>query len=208
MLIAEARTKMKKFFSEFKKFINRGNVVDLSVGVMIGSSFTAIVNGLSNFILKPLVNYLIATILGGDSISSMHTYLSTVYAEDGTIDLSQSIYIDWSSFISVILNFIIIAFVLFCIVKIINRIRDDQKEFAEKIAKSTLDRAERRELRDAGISIRDKAAVKAYFDAKEERVRAEDEKKKAEEAEAAKRLREENPTTEDLLKLILAEMRK
>ena len=123
---------MKKFFSEFKKFINRGNGVDLSVGVMIGSAFTAIVNGLGNFILKPLVNYFIASILGGDSISSMHTYLTTVYAEDGTIDLSQSIYIDWSSFISVVLNFVIIAFVLFTIVKIIN------KFFGESITVSGL----------------------------------------------------------------------
>jgi large conductance mechanosensitive channel protein len=55
---------MKKFFAEFKKFITRGNVVDMAVGVIVGSSFTAIVNGLSNFILKPLVNALLAIIFG------------------------------------------------------------------------------------------------------------------------------------------------
>ena len=46
---------MKKFFGEFKKFITRGNVVDLAVGVIIGSAFTGIVNGLSNNILKPIL---------------------------------------------------------------------------------------------------------------------------------------------------------
>ena len=46
---------MKKFFEEFKKFITRGNVVDMAVGVIVGSAFTSIVNGLSNFILKPFI---------------------------------------------------------------------------------------------------------------------------------------------------------
>ena len=50
---------MSKFFGEFKKFITRGNVVDMAVGVIVGSSFTAIVNALSNNILKPLINYLL-----------------------------------------------------------------------------------------------------------------------------------------------------
>ena len=55
---------MKKFFTEFKKFITRGNVMDMAVGVIVGGAFTAIVNGLSNFILKPLINYLLAMWLG------------------------------------------------------------------------------------------------------------------------------------------------
>ena len=55
---------MKKFFQEFKKFITRGNIVDMSVGVIVGGAFTAIVNGLTNNILKPLINGLISLILG------------------------------------------------------------------------------------------------------------------------------------------------
>ena len=49
---------MKKFFEEFKKFITRGNVLDLAVGVIVGGAFTAIVNGLTNNIIRPLVNWL------------------------------------------------------------------------------------------------------------------------------------------------------
>ena len=85
---------MKRFFSEFKTFITRGNVVDMAVGVMVGSSFTAIVNGMSNFILKPFINFLLALIFGAGSLSDLYTVLRGVYAEDGTLDLAQSIYID------------------------------------------------------------------------------------------------------------------
>ena len=53
---------MKKILAEFKTFITRGNIVDMAVGVIVGSSFTAIVNALSNNILKPLINYLLALI--------------------------------------------------------------------------------------------------------------------------------------------------
>ena len=55
---------MKKIVQEFKKFIMRGNIVDMAVGVIVGSSFTAIVNALSNNILKPIINYLLTLIFG------------------------------------------------------------------------------------------------------------------------------------------------
>ena len=57
---------MKKFFSEFLTFIKRGNVLDMAVGVIVGSAFTAIVTALSNGILKPLINWVLA-LVGGDS---------------------------------------------------------------------------------------------------------------------------------------------
>ncbi len=198
---------MKKFFEEFKKFITRGNVVDMAVGVIVGSSFTAIVNGMSNHILKPIINWLIALIFGKNSFAEIHTFLIKVTDDTGAIDLAQSIYIDWGAFINAVLNFLIVAFVLFTIVKIINRFREERKEFAESIMRGRLTRAERRELRKAGINRRDKEAVKAYF---EEKKRIADEAaKKAEEeaAEKARLEREANPTTEDLLKMILEQIK-
>ena len=102
---------MKKFFAEFKKFITRGNVVDMAVGVIVGGAFTSIVNGLSNFILKPIINWIIALIIGKDGLSGAITPLSPVYKvlEDGTkeLDLANSIYIDWGAFISTVINFFI-----------------------------------------------------------------------------------------------------
>lgn len=121
---------MKKFFQEFKKFITRGNVMDMSVGVIVGGAFTSIVTALSNNILKPIINWLLALILGQSSLSNIYTYLKKVTkVVDGVevVDLEQSIYIDWGSFINAIINFIIIAFVLFCIVKVINNLADTSK---------------------------------------------------------------------------------
>ena len=111
---------MKKFFQEFKKFITRGNVLDMSVGVIVGGAFTAIVNGLTNNILKPLVNWLLALILGNNGLESAVTILSPAYDAEGLVDLSKSIYIDWGAFVSAIINFLLIALVLFTIVRAIN----------------------------------------------------------------------------------------
>lgn len=212
---------MKNFFAEFKKFITRGNVVDMAVGVIVGSAFTAIVNGLSNNILKPIINWLIAIIFGKDSFAGIHTFLikvekaSDILDADGNVigtelvpDLTQSIYIDWGAFISAVLNFLLIAFTLFCIVKIINKFREERNEFKEKIDKNTLDRSERKELRAAGVNIRDKNAVKVYYAEKKHReeVAAAEAQKAAE--EKARLEREANPTVEDLLKKILEEIKK
>jgi len=118
--------KIKRFFGEFKTFITRGNVLDMAVGVIVGGAFTGIVNGLSNFILKPLINYLLALVLGDGALESAVTMLSPAYttneAGEQIIDLANSIYIDWGSFISAIINFLIIAFVLFLIVRTMNKL--------------------------------------------------------------------------------------
>ena len=193
---------MKKFFGEFKKFITRGNVLDMSVGVIVGGAFTAIVNGMSNYILKPIINYLLALIFGSDSLSGILTYLKYVpSADDPTIaDLTQSIYIDWGSFINAIINFLLIALVLFTIVRFFNKVKDGNSKFTEEFKKKTLDRHERKELKAAGIKLTDKKAIKEYFEKKEAelKAKAEEEKRLAEEQAIADRLA--NPTTEDLLK--------
>ena len=205
---------MKNFFTEFKKFITRGNVVDMAVGVIVGSSFTAIVNGLSNFILKPIINWLLAIIFGKDTLAELYTMLKPAYVLDEAgnatteIDLATSIYIDWGSFINAIINFFLIALVLFSIVKIINKFREERKEFNENIMKDKLTKEQIKELRAAGIKIRDKQAVEAYFAEKKRIADEEAAKKAAADAEAARLEREANPTTEDLLKQILAEMKK
>lgn len=125
---------MKKFFGEFKKFITRGNVLDMAVGVIVGGAFTAIVNALSNHILKPIINWLLALIFGQSSLSGIYTYLKRVDVE-GVVDLEQSIYIDWGEFINAIINFLLIALVLFCIVKAINSVQEHSAKLKEKVKK-------------------------------------------------------------------------
>lgn len=136
-LRAEKKKNKTGFFQEFKKFITRGNIVDMSVGVIVGGAFTAIVNGLSNNILKPIINWFLAKLLGKDSLSEVYTYLQKVEVAEvdeagvatgkTVVDLTQSIYIDWGAFINAIINFLIIAFVLFVIVKMINKLNDANK---------------------------------------------------------------------------------
>lgn len=197
---------MKKFFGEFKKFITRGNVVDMAVGVIVGSSFTAIVNGLSNNILKPVINWLLALIFGKDSLSDIFTVLKRVETTEGELDLSQSIYIDWGAFINAVINFFLIAFVLFTLVKLINKFSEGHKNLTKNLTKALTDgifddapsRAERKEMKKRGIKFSDKAAVSAYY---AEKAKAAEEAKAAA-AEKARLEREANPTTEDLLKEI------
>ena len=110
------------------------------MGVIVGSAFTAIVNGLSNHILKPVINFLIAKLLGGESTSDIHTYLLKVYDAEGKLDIAQSIYIDWGAFIYAVINFLLIAFVLFTFVKVFNKIREEHKGFTEKMSKKKLSR--------------------------------------------------------------------
>lgn len=205
---------MKNFFPEFKKFITRGNVVDMSVGVIVGGAFTAIVNGMGNFILKPIVNWLLALVFGANSLSEIYTFLKTSYKdvldEAGNIigkepDLAQSIYIDWGAFINAVLNFFITAFVLFAIVKIINKLREGQSDLKKK---GKVSREQYKELKANNVNPRDKAAVEAYFAEKQRLADEAAAAAAAEEAEKARLEREANPTTEDLLKLILAEMQK
>ena len=199
---------MKKFFSEFKTFITRGNVMDMAVGVIVGGAFTAIVNGLSNFILKPIINYLLALAFGADSLSDIHTILLAKFAEDGTLDLASSIYIDWGSFINAVLNFFLIALVLFCIVKFFNHMRSEHKEMKDKMKKMKPTKEERKAMKAAGIKLRDREAVKAWY---AEKAQKEAEAKAIADAEAAEKARLDrlaNPTTEDLLKSILEELKK
>lgn len=168
--------RVKNFFGEFKKFITRGNVLDMAVGVIIGGAFTAIVNGLSNFILRPIINWIIALIVGESTLESAVTFLGEpAYLADGTIDLANSIYIDWGSFISAIINFLLIAFVLFMIVRAMNRVAKAKEDAFGEDAKSV--KKEVKKIRkENGCSWNDALAIYA------ERVAA---KKEAEEAAAA-----------------------
>ena len=121
---------MKKFFKEFKEFISKGNVLDMAVGVIIGGAFSAIVTALTNNILMPCINW----ILGGeDGLQGAYTFLTKKYVEGTTeIDLASSIYIDWGAFITAIINFLLIALVLFLIIKMINGAKNRMEALKKK----------------------------------------------------------------------------
>ena len=170
--------KIKKFFEEFKKFITRGNVLDMAVGVIVGGAFTAIVNGLSNNILKPIINWLIALILGANGLEGAITILSPAYI-GGVLDLENSIYIDWGAFISAIINFLLIAFVLFSVVRAINRFNAAREK---ALAGIDVERNQKKAVRK--IRKEEKVSKKQAQAIYEERVKAAEEKAAAEKAAA------------------------
>ncbi len=109
---------MKKFFAEFKEFIAQGNVLDLAVGVIIGGAFTAIVNALIENLITPLIG-----LIGGKEIG-----LAFV-VKGQTFDLGK--------FISAIINFIIVAFIVFLIVKAANKAKALSKKNEEEEEEET-----------------------------------------------------------------------
>ena len=199
---------MKKVAGEFKKFIMRGNVVDMAVGVIVGGAFTGVVNGLSNFVLKPIINWLLALVMGGDSLDTVYTMLLEAKDAEGALDLANSIYIDWGSLINAIINFFLIAAVLFTIVKIINGVRENNEKLKEEIKKNKLTKEDKKILKSRGIKLSQVDKVKEYLEEREAKILAEQEKAKAEAEEKARQDRLENPTVEDLLKDIKAILQK
>lgn len=159
---------MRKFFKEFKTFISRGSVMDLAVGVIIGSAFTAIVTALTEHILKPIINFILAVIFGSTSLSGIYTVLKRVNLQDGTLDLENSIYIDWGSVINAVINFLLIAFVLFLIVKAVNSskkaLEESSKNLRTKSKRFTYEQKE--ELKSNGISPKDREKRKSILPTK------------------------------------------
>ena len=106
---------MKNFLGEFRAFISRGNVMDMAVGVIIGGAFTAIVNSLVGDIIQPLISGITG---GGEQI--------------GLVVNVGAAQLDFGAFISAVINFIIIAFIIFCLVKSMNKLAEEAKKLAGK----------------------------------------------------------------------------
>lgn len=139
----------KGFFKEFKEFITRGNVLDLAVGVIIGGAFTAIVTALTGGILQPIINWIISAIAGKDGLEAARTILgqpvyhwvevikvvddvpTPVYVQQ--IDWAKTNYIDWGAFITAVINFLLVALILFIIIKIINGMQRKALEAKAKL---------------------------------------------------------------------------
>ncbi len=115
---------------EFKQFINKGNILDLAVGVVIGTSFTKIVSSLVNDILTPLLGMA----LGGLDFSSL------------SITIGDSI-IKYGSFIQNIIDFLIIAFCIFIIIKIFNKLEENREKIKLKLTKKEIKEQKKEEIK-------------------------------------------------------------
>ncbi|MDB6453904.1 large conductance mechanosensitive channel protein MscL [Falsirhodobacter sp. 20TX0035] len=108
---------------EFRKFIARGNVLDLAVGIIIGAAFTAIVNS----IVKDLINPVIGLIIGGIDFSNLYWVLSGDVAPGASLEEARNsgaAIFAYGSFVMAVINFLIVAFVVFLLVKAVNKVKD------------------------------------------------------------------------------------
>ncbi|WP_298937709.1 large conductance mechanosensitive channel protein MscL [uncultured Ruegeria sp.] len=119
---------------EFKTFIAKGNVMDMAVGIIIGAAFTAIVTSL----VGDLINPLIGLVTGGVDFTNNYAVLAGDVAEGASLDAARetgaSVFA-YGSFIMAIINFLIIAWVVFMLVKMVNRVKDaaaEEEEAAEE----------------------------------------------------------------------------
>ena len=117
-----APEKKKSFMGEFKTFIDRGNVMDMAVGVIIGGAFGKISTSLVNDVIMPLISVL----TGGVDFSNWKIVLKA--GADGAIDASTEIAIRYGAFLATILDFLIIAFAVFLMLKAINGFHDKLKK--------------------------------------------------------------------------------
>ena len=113
---------MKKFFEEFKAFIAKGNVVDMAVGVIIGGAFGKIVTSLVNDMIMPLVG----VVLGGVNISALKWIISPATEETAEVSLS------YGAFIQTVLDFLIIAFCIFVMLKIFLQVKTRTEKLLHK----------------------------------------------------------------------------
>lgn len=114
---------MKKFLSEFKDFAMRGNVIDMAIGVVIGGAFGKISASLVNDIIMPLISL----ITGGIDFSAWKWVLKAAIMEGEEV-ITPEIAINFGNLISVVLDFIIIAFAIFCMLKAINSLKKKEEE--------------------------------------------------------------------------------
>ena len=115
---------MKKFFDEFKKFAMRGNVIDLAVGVVIGGAFGKITTSIVNDIIMPIIGVL----TGGLNFNDWKIILKQAVLDAEGAVVNPEVAITFGNTISVIIDFIIIAFAVFCLVKGINALHRKKEE--------------------------------------------------------------------------------
>ena len=155
--------KKSTFVADFKKFISRGNVVDMAVGVVVGGAFSKIVTGFVNYVINPFV----ALFLPAGSLDEIKTVTKEAVVEvvDGVETVvTPEVAILWGTWAQTIIDFLIIAFCIFCVVRVINKIRDKANE-KEALAKAEADAAAKKAADEKAAADAEAAKAKAEEEA-------------------------------------------
>lgn len=129
---------------EFKEFISRGNVVDLAVGVIIGGAFGAIISSLVKDVVMPPISY----VMSGVDVSSWKYIISPAVSDGAGKVIKPEVDLSYGNFLQAALNFLIIAAVIFLVVKAINSLKRKEAEKAAEPAAPTTDQKLLMEIRD------------------------------------------------------------
>lgn len=157
--------KDKGFFAEFRKFIMRGNVIDMAVGVVVGGAFSKIVSSLVSDIITPLISLLTGKANFSELKWVLKEGVAEVLAEDGTL-LTPAVApttVNYGTFLQYIIDFILIAFSIFVVVKVINKMR----EKAEKLKETPEMIAERKAAEEKAEAEKAEAEAKAAAEQEE-----------------------------------------
>lgn len=119
---------MKKFFNEFKEFAVRGNVMDMAVGVVIGTAFGKITTSLVNDVFMPLIGLLV----GGIDLGQLNIVLKPEVLDETGAVVTAAVTLGLGAFLSTVIDFILMAFVIFLMVKAINRLHNLGKKNEEE----------------------------------------------------------------------------
>lgn len=167
-----AKNKKKKpgILKEFKTFITRGNVIDMATGVIVASAFTKIITALTNNVFLPVVNYLVSLATKGKQVLLISVLNEQPYFLESVNDAGEvvktvnpeCIFIDWGIVLEAVVNFILIAAIIFTIVKVINQTRTkldaikakarEDEIAAEKAAKDEAERIAAIEAEKAALA--------------------------------------------------------
>ena len=183
---------MKEFWIAFKKFITRGNVVDMAVGVAVASAFTAIVTAFTKGVISPLL----ALLTKSSNMAEMKWIIREEILEEGTETVLQAeVAILYGAFLQAIIDFLLIAFVLFCVMWFTTTFMKRANKMAQRVHKALL-------VNDEEVAKRaeEEARAKAEAEAKE---KAEAEAKAKAEAEAAARELAKEQATLDTARLLV-----
>ena len=118
---------MKKFLNEFKEFISRGNVIDMAIGVIIATAFGKITTSLVGDVFMPLIGYLI----GGIDLSALNITLSPAVLNEAGEVVKEAVVIGLGTFLTTILDFVLVAFVVFLVVRAFNAAKQKLEKPAE-----------------------------------------------------------------------------
>jgi len=188
---------MKKFWEDFKKFISRGNVIDMAVGVAVASAFTAIVTAFTKGFVSPLI----AVITGGFSLSDLkYVYREAVLDPETGAVTSPEVAFLWGEFVQKIVDFLIIALVLFTVMRIASAISAHSAKIRDALNAKKLEE-EAAAAAEAEAQAKAEAEAQAQAEA-EAKAKAEAEAQAVVEAEKARLERQEQLLTEirDLLR--------